>query len=702
MDALENIDLLISTPGVLSFLSLDWESVNLSGRFTDKLTFVLWHFVWQGLLVALTLNFVLEFFRSAKSTTRYAFCSVAMLAMLLLPVFTFFMLPEPTSSVSEISATSALNSELKELDLSVAIIAEKNSTVPLELTNTYSPLHYVESSFQYLISPLYQKGETSFLLQSYYKYLHPVIPLFWGIGIILFAARYLCDLKCACRFSKTKKEAPSEWMDVSRKISNKLNLGSTPKIYLTDDTCTAMAIGIFKPIVLIPSSWLLNMPAESLEAIIAHEIAHIKRWDLWFILIQRFMEIVLFFHPAVWWLSSELREQREMCCDDLAVLYTGSKLKYAETLEKVAILDNKRRKGNSLHAVSFLEKKAHLTNRIYNILGNSSPTKTALWKPFLLMGIIIFLNYGIRSAASVHPHDKDQKVNSSTGLESPTPHASSLSAVPSVKSGDIDSLYSKKENANPSRKNGSASPDNNSGKISENEIGRISFEKNQKSKTDQAHTQQLEGELEQPTHLNNERLQIARKRKSRSDSMAKFKMMTIPLKAIEKKDWLLKNAPYIKVPVDLNSLAHSHQSSHAQSLLDNSVSDEILPDMISRIVHTQGAHLFNEGVVDLPEKPVENNSSIQDEAITSWFLSYIEGRRYLFKFKIRYSSKWNSRSWNIETHLLKGDSQSSEVTHYHLNENEGLLQVFPLPEHDIAILVYTQHPAHLRTPAVMK
>ncbi len=702
MDALENLDILISTPRVLSFLSLDWESVNLTGRFTDRLTFTLWHFFWQGLLVALILNFVLEFFRSAKSTTRYAFCSVAMLAILLLPVFTFFMLPEPTSSVPEISAIPLLNSELKELDSPVTIIAEKHSSIPQESIESYSPLRYVKSSFQYLISPFYQEGESSFFLQTYYRYLHPVIPLLWGIGIILFTVRYLCNIKCACRLSKTKNEAPSEWMDISRRISNKLILGTAPKIYLIDDTCTAMAVGIFKPIVLIPSSWLLSMPAESLEAIIAHEIAHIKRWDLWFIVIQRFMEIVLFFHPAVWWISSELKQQREMCCDDLAILCTGDKILYAEALEKVALMDNKRRKGNPLHAASFLEKKAHLTNRIYNLLEIPSPSRTALWKPFLVLGLIIFLNYGIRSAASVHPHDEEQKVNSSTALESSIPHTLKPSVVSLIKSDNKISMNSEKENANLSRKNSSVSHKNEAGIFSENKIGTISFVSKKQSKINQISAQQLEGDFNQPTPLNNKQLQIAGEREKRSDSMAKFKMMTIPLKTIEKKDWLVKNASYIKVPVNLNSLAQSHHSSHAQSLLDNSVADEVLPDIISRLVHSQGAHLFNEGIVDLPEKPVDNNSSIQNEGMTSWFLSYVEGRRYLFKFKIRYSSKWNSRSWTIETHLLKGDSQSSEVTHYHLNENEGLLQVFPLPEHDIAILVYTQHPAHLGTPAVMK
>ena len=85
-----------------------------------------------------------------------------------------------------------------------------------------------------------------------------------------------------------------------------------------------VALGYLRPMVLLPATLVTQMPPEMLEAIIAHELAHIRRLDLWVNLAQRVVETLLFYHPAVWWLSSRLRSERELCCDELAVRVTGS------------------------------------------------------------------------------------------------------------------------------------------------------------------------------------------------------------------------------------------------------------------------------------------------------------------------------------------------------------------------------------------
>src|SRR5437660_336918 len=80
--------------------------------------------------------------------------------------------------------------------------------------------------------------------------------------------------------------------------------------------------------------WLTELPVPMLEAVIAHELAHIRRWDLWINLAQLVVEILLFYHPAVWWLSRRLRVERELCCDELAVAATEQRLVYVSTLER--------------------------------------------------------------------------------------------------------------------------------------------------------------------------------------------------------------------------------------------------------------------------------------------------------------------------------------------------------------------------------
>jgi len=82
-------------------------------------------------------------------------------------------------------------------------------------------------------------------------------------------------------------------------------------------------------VVLLPIALLTQCPAELLEAMIAHELAHIRRHDLWVNLFQRVVETVLFYHPAVWWVSGRMRLERELCCDDLAIRATGRRAEYA-------------------------------------------------------------------------------------------------------------------------------------------------------------------------------------------------------------------------------------------------------------------------------------------------------------------------------------------------------------------------------------
>ena len=97
-----------------------------------------------------------------------------------------------------------------------------------------------------------------------------------------------------------------------------------------------MAVGLVRPLVLIPAAWATEMPLPMLEAVIAHELAHLARRDLWANLLQRIAETLLFYHPAVWWLSRRLRIERELCADELAVGITGDRLNYARALEHIA------------------------------------------------------------------------------------------------------------------------------------------------------------------------------------------------------------------------------------------------------------------------------------------------------------------------------------------------------------------------------
>ena len=105
---------------------------------------------------------------------------------------------------------------------------------------------------------------------------------------------------------------------------------------MSERVVEAVAVGFLKPMVLLPAAWIGNVPPDVLEAVLAHEISHLRRYDLWVNLLQRFVEAALFYHPAVWWLHERFRQEREYCCDELAATTVSGRAAYARALEFVA------------------------------------------------------------------------------------------------------------------------------------------------------------------------------------------------------------------------------------------------------------------------------------------------------------------------------------------------------------------------------
>jgi hypothetical protein len=127
-----------------------------------------------------------------------------------------------------------------------------------------------------------------------------------------------------------------------------------------------------------------------LEAVLAHELAHIRRWDLWVNLGQRVVETLLFYHPAVWWLSRRLRGERELCCDELAVKATGERVVYVSALEHLARLHLAGR-GSAL-ATGIGDSKMALLKRVRYLLGlEATPPATPSWTAGVLLLAAPFL-----------------------------------------------------------------------------------------------------------------------------------------------------------------------------------------------------------------------------------------------------------------------------------------------------------------------
>jgi uncharacterized coiled-coil protein SlyX len=127
-----------------------------------------------------------------------------------------------------------------------------------------------------------------------------------------------------------------EWRARFGVITAKMNISKSIEFRETAKILTPMVIGAFSPVVLIPIGLLSGFSTAQVEAILAHELAHIRRNDYLINMFQSFVEVLFFFHPAIWWLSDRIRAEREHCCDDIALAVCGDKMSLAHALVKVA------------------------------------------------------------------------------------------------------------------------------------------------------------------------------------------------------------------------------------------------------------------------------------------------------------------------------------------------------------------------------
>jgi hypothetical protein len=153
-------------------------------------------------------------------------------------------------------------------------------------------------------------------------------------------------------------------------------------IYVSSRIRVPMALGFFRPAVVLPQWALTDLSAEELRAAILHERAHIDRWDDWTNLLQKIIRAVLFFHPAVWWIDNRLAIEREMSCDDMVLVQSPNPRSYAECLISVAEKSLLRRRLALAQAA--VGKVKQTTLRVGRILNGRARKKGSAWKPALV------------------------------------------------------------------------------------------------------------------------------------------------------------------------------------------------------------------------------------------------------------------------------------------------------------------------------
>ena len=147
----------------------------------------------------------------------------------------------------------------------------------------------------------------------------------WTLGVLLFSFRMVwgCAQVAALQRSGAGGRRRRCYATVAG-LSRRMGLARPPRVLISEWAGGPSVVGWLRPVILLPAATLSGLTPEQLEAMLAHELAHIRRHDYLVNWLQMLVETLLFYHPAVWWISRRIRHERELCCDDLAVSACGA------------------------------------------------------------------------------------------------------------------------------------------------------------------------------------------------------------------------------------------------------------------------------------------------------------------------------------------------------------------------------------------
>lgn len=336
----------------------------LPGEWINALGWTVLHSLWQAAFIALLIGVLLYRMQHRPSWQRYWLAHLGWLSIIVCAVITFITYYQPQG------------------DPTLTMITRL--TPEGEVLSSASP-SFLESTLH--------------ILNDYFNQHLPLIVSLWAMGMVFFLLRFLGGLIFLQHLRSHRVQPLSaDWERKLQLISDQLGLKRSVQLLESALVKVPMVIGWMKPVILLPIGALNALSSQQVEAILAHELAHIKRHDYLLNIIRSVVEVLFYFNPAVWWLSAQIRTEREHCCDDMALEVCGDSLSYVRAL--VALQELNRSPGIGL-AMTLVNKKPELLNRVRRIL-NQPKDKSDLMEKLLITCLLLvclcftFVNAGNR------------------------------------------------------------------------------------------------------------------------------------------------------------------------------------------------------------------------------------------------------------------------------------------------------------------
>lgn len=386
-----------------------WLESLLSQATVERLGWMLVHFLWQAAVVATLLAVFMRLLQESSANVRYLTACSAMALIVALPVVTmqFIDIAGPTAEAGPLPVAA-----------SVAAPPAQIQTV-----ETLTPLAQAEdSSWNATAAPAVPWKER---IASALEPALPYAVLGWLAGVFGLSTWHLGGWMQLQRF---KRRMVHDAGDVLQQRLTQIagRLGVHRAVTLLESALVEVptVVGWLRPAILLPASALTGLNGEQLEAILAHELAHIRRCDYLVNILQTIVEILGFYHPAVWWVSRRIRIERENCCDDAAVRLCGDSVRYARAL---TCLEEIRHSRTDL---AMAATGGSLLDRIARLLGRpATDDRRFTWLPGLIT-LLLVVAIVIPAALALSASASDRRQSASATAADPalaaqdTPHKS--------------------------------------------------------------------------------------------------------------------------------------------------------------------------------------------------------------------------------------------------------------------------------------
>ncbi len=329
----------------------------------EALGWTLVHFCWQAAVIALLYRVVDLAFAKSRSQVRYTLALVALMSMFAAAVVTLGYEEMRAQQQGTLSQSTGIAETL------------------------HGVMNYIEPAPAAVDAVAVQpsaRPDLSALSASLVKAM-PWLDAMWLVGVFVLSARTLGGWRRIRQLRHAGLvEIPERVQDSFVRLSQRIGIKRHIELYVCPRISGPLAMGVFRSLVLLPASALTALSPDQLEVVLAHELAHIRRGDYLWNMIQTMVETLFFFHPAVWWVSNNLRQQRELCCDDVALACCSDPVVYA-----TALLRLEEQRSSHLHLAMALDghrSGMSLRERIVRILGDA-PEKRREIAPLSLVGV---------------------------------------------------------------------------------------------------------------------------------------------------------------------------------------------------------------------------------------------------------------------------------------------------------------------------